>query len=108
MSAACIGWTRHRQTPRRLHPTAANKCLEVLFQYLTQLISSPDWRARHVAFMAISCVGEGTYDVMNGSMGQVLQMVLALREDPHPRVRYAVCHCLGQLATDFEVGPDGF
>jgi hypothetical protein len=43
---------------------------------------------------------------MSNSLNQVIQMVLPLASDPHPRVRYAVCHCFGQLATDFEVSGD--
>lgn len=41
-------------------------------------------------------------EALGHRLSQIVTMILPLGADPHPRVRYAVCHALGQLATDFE------
>jgi hypothetical protein len=40
--------------------------LPTLFRYIGPLLSHPDWRARHVALMAICAVGENTAEVGDG------------------------------------------
>lgn len=42
---------------------------------------------------------------MEAQLGVVLGMIATLVNDEHPRVRYALVHCLGQLCTDFDVRP---
>lgn len=75
---------------------------QTLFQYVQQLVQCPDWRARHTGLMAIAAVGENVQETMASQIPQVIDLIVPLGSDPHPRVRYAVCHSLGQLATDFE------
>ncbi|XP_072034276.1 importin-5-like [Amphiura filiformis] len=65
------------------------------------MLQNPDWRYRHAALMAISAVGEGCHNQMEAVLGQVVDTVLPFLSDPHPRVRYASCNALGQMATDF-------
>lgn len=61
-----------------------------------------DWRCRHAAIMGLSTMGEGCRRQMEPLIAQIINdMVLPLINDPHPRVRYAVCNCLGQMCTDF-------
>ncbi|CCC69808.1 hypothetical protein NCAS_0D02270 [Naumovozyma castellii] len=72
-----------------------------LFQYLQQMISSPDWRQRYAALMALSSAAEGCQDVLIGEIPKILDMVLPLINDPHPRVQYGCCNVLGQISTDF-------
>lgn len=40
---------------------------------------------------------------MEPQLGLVLSQIATLVNDEHPRVRYALVHCIGQLCTDFEV-----
>jgi len=54
--------------------------------------------------MSIGIAGEGCYKAMKSLLGECLKLIAPLLSDPHPRVRWAACNCLGQLATDF--GPD--
>jgi vesicle coat complex subunit len=52
--------------------------------------------------MGLSTMGEGCKRQMESLISQIVnEMVLPLITDPHPRVRYAVCNCLGQMCTDF-------
>ena len=63
-----------------------------------------DWHYRHAALMAISAVGEGCEKQMAPILGEVVSAVLPYIQDQHPRVRYAACNALGQLANDFFPG----
>ncbi|XP_033637766.1 importin-5-like isoform X2 [Asterias rubens] len=65
------------------------------------MLQNPDWRYRHAALMAISAVGEGCHKQMENMLGQIVESVLPFLGDQHPRVRYAACNALGQMATDF-------
>ena len=65
------------------------------------LIQQPDWKCRHAALMAISAAGEGCHKQMEGYLNQIMEAVMQFVNDPHPRVRFACCNALGQMATDF-------
>ncbi|CAN3357459.1 importin subunit beta-3 [Diutina catenulata] len=72
-----------------------------LFQYLPEMVASKEWRQRQAALMAISSAAEGCVDVLLDQIDTVLDLVLPLATDPHPRVQYACCNALGQMSTDF-------
>lgn len=72
-----------------------------LFQYLQQMISSSEWRERFGALMALSSAAEGCRDVLIGEIPKILEMIIPLINDPHPRVQYGCCNVLGQISTDF-------
>ncbi|KAG5438294.1 hypothetical protein PCANB_002782 [Pneumocystis canis] len=75
--------------------------LPIIFQWLPSLISSQDWRERHASLMAISAIAEGCEKIMKEELGRILDMVLPLLRDIHPRVRWAACNAVGQMSTDF-------
>lgn len=60
---------------------------------IPMMLSSPDWKQRHAALMAISAIGEGCHkhmepmlpQIMEGVPG-VMESVLRYLQDPHPRV----------------------
>ncbi|KAG7160960.1 Importin-5-like 1 [Homarus americanus] len=68
---------------------------------LSQMLQSDSWKCRHAALMAISAVGEGCHKQMEGMLPQIMDAVIRFLHDPHPRVRYAACNAIGQMATDF-------
>lgn len=72
-----------------------------LFQYLQQMVASSEWRERFASLMALSSAAEGCQDVLIGEIPKILDMVLPLIADPHPRVQYSCCNILGQISTDF-------
>ncbi|KAJ7594828.1 armadillo-type protein [Mycena floridula] len=72
------------------------------FQYIPSMLASYDWRTRHAGLMSIACIAEGTGKIMQNELGKVVDLVLPLFKDSHPRVRYAACQCVGQLCTDLE------
>ncbi|KAF8584878.1 ARM repeat-containing protein [Ramaria rubella] len=72
------------------------------FQYIPAMLKSHEWRIRHAGLMAVAVVGEGTHKVMANELTDVVGLVLPMFNDPHPRVRWAACQCLGQLCTDLE------
>ncbi|XP_055850061.1 importin-5 [Episyrphus balteatus] len=65
------------------------------------MLSSPDWKQRHGALMAISAIGEGCHKQMEAMLDNIMSGVLNFLRDPHPRVRHAACNAVGQMATDF-------
>ncbi|OLL23441.1 Importin subunit beta-3, partial [Neolecta irregularis DAH-3] len=71
------------------------------FSYLPGLIGSQNWRERHAALMAISAIAEGCDKAMRKELSRVLDMVLPMLRDPHPRVKWAACNAVGQMSTDF-------
>ncbi|KAG0325589.1 hypothetical protein BGZ99_000415 [Dissophora globulifera] len=79
--------------------------LPVTFEYIPKMLASKeDWKARHAALMALSAIGEGCARIMEVELSKIIQMVLPFLQDPHPRVRFAACNAIGQMATDF-AGP---
>lgn len=72
-----------------------------LFQLISQMMASDDWRQRQAALMALSSAAEGCRDVLIGEIPRILDLVLPGLNDPHPRVQYATCNALGQISTDF-------
>ncbi|XP_071439915.1 importin-5 [Hetaerina americana] len=68
---------------------------------IPNMLSSPDWKHRHTALMAISSVGEGCHKQMEAMLPQIVEGILNFLRDPHPRVRYAACNAIGQMSTDF-------
>ncbi|KAK9477871.1 armadillo-type protein [Lipomyces japonicus] len=75
--------------------------LPPLFQWLPQLISSARWQERYAALMAISSFAEGCREYMLSELSKVLDMVLPLLQDSHPRVQWGACNAIGQMCTDF-------
>ncbi|KAN0109453.1 Armadillo-type fold [Russula decolorans] len=76
--------------------------LPAAFQHIPGMLASHDWKLRHAGLMAVSSVAEGTSKVMQNELGKVVDLITPLFLDPYPRVRYAACHCIGQLCTDLE------
>ena len=72
-----------------------------LFQYLQQMVTSTEWRERFGAMMALSSAAEGCQDVLIAEIPKLLDMIIPLIADPHPRVQYGCCNALGQISTDF-------
>ncbi|KAI0077247.1 ARM repeat-containing protein [Panus rudis PR-1116 ss-1] len=72
------------------------------FMLIPGMLASHDWKARHAGLMAIAAIAEGTNRVMAEELGKVVDLVTPMFSDPHPRVRFAACQCIGQLCTDLE------
>jgi importin-5 len=82
---------------RKLGPKAI---IPPSFTFLPTMLSSSDWRERHASLMAISSIAEGCEKYMKAELSRILDMILPHLQDPHPRVRWAVCNAVGQLSTD--------
>lgn len=72
-----------------------------LFQGISQMMASTDWRQRQAALMALSSAAEGCRDVLIGEIPRILDLIIPGLTDAHPRVQYATCNALGQISTDF-------
>ncbi|ORZ41524.1 armadillo-type protein [Catenaria anguillulae PL171] len=96
--AYVIGEQAMDRLARRLGASAVTP---VAFNLIPTMLRSDQWARRHAALMAISAIGEGCHKSMSKELKNVVEMVVPFTKDPHPRVRYAACNCIGQLATDF-------
>ncbi|KAG8702119.1 hypothetical protein FRC08_003684 [Ceratobasidium sp. 394] len=76
--------------------------LPVAFRDIPVMLRSPQWGVRHAGLMAIAAVAEGTYQVLELEVGKVVELVVPMFSDPHSRVRFAACQCIGQLCTDMQ------
>eukprot|EP00794_Sanderia_malayensis_P010931 gene10931-12092_t len=74
-----------------------------IHQTIPLMLKNEDWRYRHAGLMAISAAAEGCKKQMEPILNNIVSEVLTALVDPHPRVRYAACNALGQLATDFTI-----
>uniref|UniRef100_A0AAY4B7J7 TOG domain-containing protein n=1 Tax=Denticeps clupeoides TaxID=299321 RepID=A0AAY4B7J7_9TELE len=75
--------------------------LPMIKQHIMQMLQNPDWKYRHAGLMALSAIGEGCHQQMESILNEIVNFVLLFCQDPHPRVRYAACNAIGQMATDF-------
>jgi ran-binding protein, putative len=75
--------------------------LPLVINNIPQMLQNADWRHRYAAMMAVSAVGEGCHDQMLPILSKIVEGILPFLSDSHPRVRYAACNALGQMATDF-------
>jgi len=75
--------------------------LPMTFELIPLMLQSQDWKERHAALMTISAIGEGCVKVMLDELDKVLDLIIPHLNDPHPRVRHAACHAIGQMSTDF-------
>lgn len=84
-----------------------NKTVQsAVLAFVEQNSSSPNWKARHASLMAISQVTEGLPRSFAKVLPQVVPYVLReLQPDASiagsERIRYAACHCMAQMSTDF-------
>eukprot|EP01110_Echinostelium_bisporum_P009977 TRINITY_DN3465_c0_g1_i1.p1 TRINITY_DN3465_c0_g1~~TRINITY_DN3465_c0_g1_i1.p1 ORF type:complete len:1087 (+),score=415.45 TRINITY_DN3465_c0_g1_i1:159-3419(+) len=72
-----------------------------LFEMIPQLITNANWKHRHCALMTLAIVGEGCYKQLLPHLTDVMKLIMPTFNDPHPRVRWAACNCIGQMSTDF-------
>lgn len=73
----------------------------IAINVISQMLQNTDWKQRYAALMAISALGEGCHKQMLPMLSQIVGVILPFVTDSHPRVRYAVCNALGQMASDF-------
>ncbi|XP_053561454.1 importin-5 [Bombina bombina] len=78
--------------------------LPMIKEHIMQMLQNPNWKYRHAGLMALSAIGEGCHRQMEGILNEIVNFVLLFLQDPHPRVRYAACNAIGQMATDFAPG----
>ena len=75
--------------------------LPLVIGNVTNMLKNPDFKYRVAALMALSAIGEGCIQQMTPLLSDVVDGILPYLRDSHPRVRYAACNALGQMATDF-------
>ncbi|XP_077456296.1 importin-5 [Stigmatopora argus] len=75
--------------------------LPLIKEHIRLMLQNPDWKYRHAGLMALSAIGEGCHQQMEAILNETVLSVLHFCADAHPRVRYAACNAIGQMATDF-------
>jgi importin-5 len=72
------------------------KFLPVVMPVIMDFVKRDDWKFRHAGIMCFSQMVE-MFLLDDLPVNQMIEFT----RDPHPRVRYAAAHCLGQMAVDF-------
>ncbi len=77
--------------------------MPILFSTLPNLFGHADWKYRHTALMILAIMAEGCKKYLDKYLDEIVKGLLNFARDPHPRVRWAFCNAVGQMATDFGV-----
>jgi len=72
-----------------------------IIQAVPPMLQSKEWKHRYAGLMAISASAEGCKKAMEANLQGIVMACLPYVADEHPRVRFACCNALGQMATDF-------
>jgi len=72
-----------------------------IIQAVPPMLQSKEWKHRYAGLMAISASAEGCKKAMEAGLQDIVMACLPYIADEHPRVRFACCNALGQMATDF-------
>ncbi|XP_059307198.1 uncharacterized protein LOC132058844 [Lycium ferocissimum] len=68
---------------------------------LFNLLHNEDWQIRHAAVTAFGLISEGcskVIEICSKDMEQLVEAILKLIQDTHPRVRWATIRSIGQLS----------
>ena len=76
--------------------------LSFLSDCIKTLLASDNWKMKHSAFMALSQIGEYIENI--DEIAPIIDTIGQFVDNDNPRVRYACCHCIGQLSDD--MSPD--
>ncbi|KAA0199807.1 Karyopherin (importin) beta 3 [Fasciolopsis buskii] len=93
--------TAERDLDRLSCALGGQHVLNEIIRTVPGMLQNADWKQRYAGLMAISACSEGSSKLMETMLGSVLEAVVPRLADPHPRVRYAACNSVGQMASDF-------
>lgn len=74
------------------------RLVNLFTNYIQKMLTVNDWKYTHGAIMTISQIAEYIED--DDQIGQLVNILVERRNHANPRVRYSICHALGQLADD--------
>ena len=76
----------------------SKKVLPLFSNLILELVKVDNWRYQHSALMSLSQVGEFIDDI--SEFDPIVDFVVKFFQHPHPKVRYAALHTIGQSAED--------
>ncbi|KAB0402924.1 hypothetical protein E2I00_011127 [Balaenoptera physalus] len=56
--------------------------LPMIKEHIMQMLQNPDWKYRHAGLMALSAIGEGCHQQMEGILNEIVNFVLLFLQDP--------------------------
>ncbi|ETE66899.1 Importin-5 [Ophiophagus hannah] len=56
--------------------------LPMIKEHIMQMLQNPDWKCRHAGLMALSAIGEGCHQQMEGILNEIVNLVLLFLQDP--------------------------
>ena len=75
-----------------------DRVIKIVLTYIQQSLQQNNWKFTHAAIMTISQIAE--YIEEDSQIKELVDILLAQRSNPNPRVRYSICQALGQIADD--------
>lgn len=85
---------------RLISSVGDQEMLPTLSASVQTMLSQGDWRYQHAALMALSQVGEYIEEI--DEIKPIMQVVMNYISNINPKLRYAVCHCIGQISDDMQ------
>lgn len=76
------------------------KILPIFSGMVQEMMGCSDWRFRFVGLMSLSQIGEHVTDV--NDVAPIIELAIKFLNDNHPKIRYAACHLIGQIADDLQ------
>ncbi|RXK41145.1 hypothetical protein M231_01548 [Tremella mesenterica] len=73
--------------------------LPTLLEHVRVLLPRPEWICRYGALMGLSVAAEGSSQAIIPQIREIVNLIGHTAHDPHPRVRWAFLHCIGQMAV---------
>ncbi|KAF7252792.1 Importin-5 [Varanus komodoensis] len=55
--------------------------LPMIKEHIMQMLQNPDWKCRHAGLMALSAIGEGCHQQMEGILNEIVNLVLLFLRD---------------------------
>lgn len=72
----------------------------IVFEYIEKMLSTNNWKYIHAAIMTLSQIAEYIGEDDEDDLKKLVQILFLQKNHQNPRVRYSICHALGQLAND--------
>ncbi|KAN0045124.1 hypothetical protein ACTA71_006652 [Dictyostelium dimigraforme] len=72
---------------------------DFFLQCAPTLLNSTNWTERYTGLMTLSSISEGCEKQIKSKFQLIIQSILPLANDSHPRVRFAFFYCLGSFAS---------
>ncbi len=77
-----------------------DQLMQIILSYLEKMLAANNWKYTHAAIMSISQIAEYIGEEEEDKLKKMVDILISQKDHQNPRIRYSICHALGQLSTD--------